>query len=116
MIDQVRLDAHLNNGEVEYVMCAANWINDGEDHPFQPYNINSGLVFCGWRHACIIQQYCDIYPAIGDTLSIRQTEVQGFLTTKNRFLTRSEALELVKTNGQLTKPLIGGVLTSEDLW
>lgn len=41
---------------------------------------------------------------------------QGFLTTKNRFLTRSEALELVIENGQLKKPLIGSVLTSEDLW
>lgn len=42
--------------------------------------------------------------------------VQGFLTTKNRFLNRAEALELVQHTGQLNKPLIGGVLTSEDLW
>jgi hypothetical protein len=42
--------------------------------------------------------------------------VQGFLTTKNRFLTRAEALELVTSTGQLTKPIIFGELTSEDLW
>lgn len=29
MIDEIRLNAHLNNGKTEYVMCAANWIDDG---------------------------------------------------------------------------------------
>jgi len=111
MIDKQRLETHLNNGEVEYVMCAANHIDDGEDHPHQPYNINTGLVFCGWRHACIFSQYRGRY-----TLEIRKTEEQGFLTTKNRFLTRKQALELVKSTGQLKNKLIGGVLTSEDLW
>ena len=42
--------------------------------------------------------------------------IQGFLTTKNRFLTREEAYALVKETGQLKQPLIGGMLTSEDLW
>jgi hypothetical protein len=116
MIDKERLEAHLNNGEIEYIMCAANWIDDGIEHPFQPYNINTGLVFCGWRHPCIIQQYCDIYKPSTDPNCIRRSEIQGFLTTKNRFLTREESLVLVKENGQLKKPLIGGVLTSEDLW
>lgn len=110
MIDKERLDAHLNNGEVELVMCAANWVDNGKQHHHQPYNIPSGIVFCGWRHPCIIQQYRETYK-IGDV-----EEIQGFLTTKNRFLNREEALELVKSNGQLKKRLLGGVLTSEDLW
>jgi len=110
MIDKERLDAHLNNGEIEYVMCAANWVDNGKDILFQPYNIPIGVVYCGWRHPCIIQQYREIYK-VGEV-----KEIQGFLTTKNRFLNRKEALELVEKNGQLTKPLIGGVLTSEDLW
>jgi len=112
MEDIKRLTQHMNNGKVEYVMCAANWINDGKDYHYQPYNIDKGIVFCGWRHPCIFHQY-------GNNaywISFRETEMQGFLTTKNRFLTRDEALELVKTNGQLKGNIIGGVLTSEDLW
>lgn len=117
MINKERLEAHLNNGEREYIMCAAVYINDGIDYIFKPYNIDKGYVVSGWRHACI-----------WETLKITTNKVQhqfgkhgeewadGFLTNKNRFLTRKEGLELVKENGQLTKSLIGGCLTSEDLW
>lgn len=112
MIDQVRLENHLNNGKVELVLCAANYYNDGKDHMYQPYNIDKGFVIGGWRHPCIISTY---YAANKDADS-RDECIQGFLTSKNRFLTRNEALELVKSNGQLTKPILGGVLTSEDLW
>ena len=107
MIDTERLEAHLNNGKPEYVMCAANYVDDGIDHNYKPYNIDTGLVYCGWRHACIFE--------IMPKESIKNC-IQGFLTTKNRFLTRAKALELVKENGQLKEPLIGGILTSEDLW
>ena len=112
MIDQIRLDAHLANGKIEYVMCAANYYDNGEECHFQPYNVGSGYVICGWRHSC-----CGgVYMATNPTAKSWDHCVQGFLTTKNRFLTRAEALELVISTGQLTKPLIGGVLTSEDLW
>lgn len=107
MIDQVRLDAHLANGEVEYIMCAANYVNDGIDHNYKPYNIDKGLVYSGWRH-----------PSIFETMPKGSTIhcVEGFLTTKNRFLTRNKAFELVKVTGQLKNDLIGSILTSEDLW
>lgn len=107
MIDKERLEAHLANGKNEYVMCAANYVDDGIDYLFKPYNIDKGLVYSGWRHACIFE----IMPK-GTTHNCEQ----GFLTTKNRFLNRAEALELVKTNGQLVGNTIGGILTSEDLW
>lgn len=48
MIDEYRLNLHLNNGETEYVMCAANWIDDGVDYTFKPFDIDKGLVFSGW--------------------------------------------------------------------
>jgi len=48
MIDSKRLEAHLNNGKTEYVMCAANYYDDGNDHSYQPYNIDKGFVVCGW--------------------------------------------------------------------
>lgn len=112
MIDEIRLNAHLNNGKTEYVMCAANWIDDGIEYTFKPYNIDTGRVYSGHRHPQIFELTKDIYPFS----EYGKSTVQGFLTTKNRFLNREEALELVQKNGQLTKPILGGVLTSEDLW
>ena len=111
-IDKIRLDAHLANGETEYVMCAANYHDDGEDHLYQPYNIDKGFIIGGWRHPCIGNSYM----AANKNATNYHGAIQGFLTTKNRFLTRAETLELVIETGQLTKPLLGGVLTSEDLW
>lgn len=107
MIDKVRLESHLNNGKVEYVMCSAIYFDDGKDYMYKPYNIDKGLVYCGWRH-----------PNIFETMpkEHRARSIQGFLTTKNRFLTRDEALKLVRENGQLKNGIMGGVLTSEDLW
>jgi len=112
MIDQYRLDLQMNNGKTEYLMCAANWVNDDEDYTHKPYNIDKGLVFSGHRHPQIFETTSIIYPfSIYGKLT-----TQGFLTTKNRFLNRAEALVLVRENGQLKQPLIGGMLTSEDLW
>ena len=118
MIDSIRLYNHLNNGKPEYVMCAANWYDDGNDHSFQPYNIDKGFVICGWRHSSIGSTYLATVNTFAQGTGITRWDdcIQGFLTNKNRFLTRAEALELVKSNGQLSKPLLGGELTSEDLW
>jgi len=112
MKDTIRLNQHLANGNVEHVMCAANYYNDETDHEYQPYNIDKGFVIGGWRHPCIGQAYM----SANKEAKRWDNCTQGFLTDKNRFLDRSEALELVKENGQLTKPIIGGELTSEDLW
>lgn len=43
-------------------------------------------------------------------------DVQGFLDSNGRFLTRAEARELALANGQLGIDKRYGVLTSEDLW
>jgi len=112
MIDSKRLEAHLNNGKTEYVMCAANYYDDGNDHSYQPYNIDKGFVVCGWRHPCCGMSYL----ALNKDAKRWDDCIQGFLTTKNRFLNRREALELVKETGQLKGDIIGGELTSEDLW
>ena len=112
MTDTQRLENHMNNGKTEYIMCAANYYNDDQEHAFQPYNINKGFIVSGWRHAC-----CGMtYMAINKNAKRWDDCIQGFLTTKNRFLTRTEALELVIQTGQLKNDIIGGELTSEDLW
>lgn len=112
MIDKTRLEAHLNNGKIELVMCAANYYNDGKDYMFQPYNIDKGFVICGWRHGCCGMSYM----AANKEATRWDGCIQGFLTTKNRFLTRDEALELVISTGQHDGNIMGGELTSEDLW
>lgn len=154
MKDTERKQNILNNGKTEYVMAAAVWINDGNDAYFCPFNIDKGYVVSGWRH---VQCWGSIWAITGK----RQCEFgrkgvnweDGFLTTKNRFLNRTEALALVIENGQLVKSffnlrindvckfctlkcasennplkscknriennrnlIIGGTLTSEDLW
>lgn len=112
MIDNNRLEQMLSNNKPEFILCAANHYDDGNDHMFQPFNIDKGFVIGGWRHPCVGYAYMGANPN-----AVRWDNcTQGFLTSKNRFLTRSEALNLVKENGQLTSPLIGGELTSEDLW
>lgn len=112
MIDEKRLKAHLANGETEYVMCAANYYDDGDDHPFQPYNIDKGFVICGWRHPNTGHSYL----AANKDAKRWDDCTQGFLTTKNRFLNRADAEVLVRSNGQLKNGVQSGELTSEDLW
>lgn len=107
----------------EYVVCSAIWYKELELFNEQvlrirgnsPYNVDRGIVFCGLRHPTCQYQMV----AITGKRSIKSEVgeyIQGFLTNKNRFLTREEAEILVKSNGQLKTEIIGGVLTSEDLW
>lgn len=101
---------------MEKILCAAIWFDDGIKHPHQPKNIDSGLVYCGWRHACI-------FPQLGGTVGERQKlgifeKAQGFLTSENRFLNRVEAAKLAVETGQLTelKYFGGKKLDSSDLY
>ena len=96
----------------EYILCAAIWFDDGKEYRLQPYNVTSGIVFCGWRHGCIFAQ-------IGGTVSDRHElgifeKEQGFLTSHNRFVGRKEAAEIAFREGQVDKLLPR--LFSEDLY
>lgn len=61
----------------------------------------------GWRHPDIMHRF-------GKEVS-RNPNDQGFYTSKGRFVTRKEGLEIARAAGQVDK-IIGGVLTSEDLY
>lgn len=70
-------------------------------------------VFCGLRHPSILSQLA----AYG--IAHKNRSVQGFLTSKNRFLTREDASELVKNNNQemvVDRNAIREQLYSEDLY
>lgn len=97
---------------VEQILCAAIWFDDGKKYDLQPYNIESGLVLCGWRHGCI-------FPQIGGLVRERQElsiyeKEQGFLTNQNRFVTRSEAAKIAFIAGQIDEET--NRLFSEDLY
>lgn len=84
---------------MERILCAAIWFDDGKHYELQPKNISTGIVLCGWRHGCI-------FPQIGGLVRERQNlgiyeKEQGFLTSKNRFVDRKEALLIAKAANQL---------------
>ena len=97
----------------EIVICAAIWVQDGKKRPHQPTTMPTGTVFFGLRHCSIISQRA----AYG--IAHKKRSVQGFLTSKNRFLTREEASELVRNNNQemvVDRNAIREQLYSEDLY
>jgi len=92
----------------EYILCAAIWYKDLDQMSdkwipniegfMRPKNIDRGIVICGYRHpSCMYTMI-----AITGKRSI-ETEcgeyIQGFLTSKNRFVDRKEAATIHTLNG-----------------
>ena len=101
------------------ILCAAIWYKELKlakpevlvPKGFGPYNISSGIVFCGWRHPnCIYQKVA--------VTGLRDAEsgenVQGFLTSDNRFVDREEAAIIAFEAGQTKEKK--KLLFSEDLY
>lgn len=65
------------------------------------------------RHHHIIRLIVD---GLGVPCVDSHSDDQGFLTDAGEYLTRDQAEAHARAVGQLDKPIIGGVLTSEDLW
>ena len=103
---------------MERILCAANHYNGlpliKEDLlrnlGVSPYNITSGIILCGWRHPCIIAQM----NALTGLRQCEVSEVQGFLTSENRFVTRPEAADIAFAAGQIDRKK--RFLFSEDLY
>lgn len=100
----------------EYILCSANYYDDGKVHPHQPENIKTGFVICGMRHHNCIAIFALMvgFPYDENGLKLMRTEEQGFLTSENRFVDRQEAGKIAFAAKQ-TKKLINK-LHSEDLW
>lgn len=102
----------------ERILCAAIWYKDFEAPYHNVTNIDSGVVLCGYRHAHIIGQLVSV--AGKRTCSNKGVVdcsgefVQGFLTSKNRFIDRKEAHKLFVELGG--KPDFKDELYSEDLY
>lgn len=105
----------------ERIICAAVWYQEipiKKQIPYaytNPINCPTGLVFCGHRHAQCIYTKCSI-------IGLRDAESgenkQGFLTSKNRFVSREEALSIALRENQVMeiKEIRGDRLHSEDLY
>lgn len=86
----------------ENILCAANYLKE----------YNGGVVVGGWRHHNIIIQ---IYLLTGKMLDEVGQYEDGFITTKNRFVNRTEGAEIFKANGgQLSYS--STLLFSEDVY
>lgn len=106
----------MSNLKQPFILCSAIWYKDLPTMNLLPFNVDKGIVLCGWRHGNIIAQ-------MKATMGLRtvrfgenscgETE-QGFLTSDNRFVGRYEAGEIAFKSGQ-TSTLIK-YLYSEDLW
>lgn len=75
-----------------------------------------GILVTGYRHSDCI----DFAIEHIDNNVNRQNSICGFLTSKNRFVTRKEAFEIAKKQNQIWHKLHNGVdeniLVSEDLY
>lgn len=102
--------------ERERILCAAIWYKEYGLSQHQPINIEKGFVMCGHRHSSIIGQCAAL-------TELKQSEmgviVQGFLTDKNRFVDRKEALKIAEREKQIIHnvPIDSEIgLTSEDIY
>ena len=105
---------------LERILCSAIWYKDIPliktfDCNVLPVNCDRGLVFCGFRHPHCMYSMCSVTGIRSVTSEIGEY-VQGFLTSKNRFVDRIEGLEIARSAGQIIHNNYLTQLHSEDLW
>ena len=101
---------YRHDNSPEDIRCAAIWVDDeNTDWAHQPRNIKSGYVICGLRH-----HNCFSDPRFIDSKIKKHKVVQGFLTSKDRFVNRVEAAHIALSASQI--PEIVTQLFSEDLY
>lgn len=97
----------------EQILCAAIWYKEVIPRaPHRPINTPGGVVLCGYRHGDIISQ---ILTLTGERQFKLGEHIQGFLTSKNRFVNREEGAEIFIKNGGALK-YSDTKLYSEDLY
>ncbi len=99
----------MNNTQ-EYIICSAiHYPNHTTQSVHKPKNIQSGLVLCGRRHHNIIIIYHEL-----TGLKTGEGTIQGFLTSKDRFVTREEAVPIALAANQI--PFNRDVLDKKQLY
>jgi hypothetical protein len=81
-----------------------------------PVNVDKGIVFCGFRHTHCMYSMISVTGKRSVETEVGEY-VQGFLTSKNRFVDRKEAWIIAEREGQIKHQSGGyGTLYSECLW
>lgn len=98
------------------ILCSAIWYKDMPTAVYNPYNVDRGVVLCGWRHANIIHQMKALTGkrTVSNGPDAAGESVQGFLTSDNRFVTREEAAVIAYDAKQIRYRIKS--LMSEDLY
>lgn len=91
----------------EYILCAALKRKEPKQQMIG-YPNDLAYIKIGMRHF-------DIRDRFPGEVSMKIDD-QGFLTSRGRFVSRKEAEEIARECGQVVGDLIGGILTSEDLY
>lgn len=101
----------------EWILIAAIWYKQipGPKDAL-PVNCDEGLVLTGYRHGHIIWTMASLTGLRTVTIAVDGVgeHVQGFLTSKNRFVGRKEAATIAYYAGQVLTDM--GQLFSEDLY
>lgn len=107
----------MKDNDIEYILCAANYYNDGKIYTYSPVNIEVGFVICGHRHHNCISSFVQLvgFPYTEDGHRLHNTEIQGFLTNKNRFVDRLEGARIAILAEQIDD-VFKKKLYSEDLY
>jgi len=98
---------------MEKIICSAIWYKELATPVHRPANIDIGVVVCGHRHPHIIGS---VNILAGRVQSLMGEYVQGFLTDKNRFVDRREAMSIAFKAKQLIRVVTSPDLFSEDIY
>ena len=96
---------------MEKILCSAVWFTEYADKEVvhNPKNIEKGLVICGRRHHNCI--------AISSIIFDKpQKNIQGFLTSEDRFVDRKEGKLIAMSANQCEDKNPKQILFSEDLY
>jgi len=95
----------------EWILCAAILFDNGKEYIHQPINVQTGFVVCGQRHHNCL---ATVWILNGEKKIDYEKEVQGFLTSSNRFVNREEASIIANKANQVDRQ--PKRLFSEDLY
>ena len=100
----------------EYIACSAIWYDDGIERIHNPRNTKTGIVACGLRHCNCFLILSEIYKELDYIKNNKNGDktIQGFLTSRNRFVDRKEGMEIALAAKQI--PETKKELYSEDLY
>lgn len=115
---QVVQEREQAQGDKERIICSAIWYQELTTSHYLPTNVDKGVVVCGHRHVHCIHTMVSLTGKRSVDSECGEY-IQGFLTDKNRFVDRKEALKIAKEKNQIIHNIsldMGIGLASEDIY